>query len=100
LVSTSRGSIAGRWGKLFVCYTTATPGVAQVSTSGVSLPFAEERRDRGALHEYGEGDVAPSAPVEDIQQGKEKAAVYAQAHLIRIANLELPTLVWKRSRAV
>jgi hypothetical protein len=80
-----------------VCYTTATPGVAQVPYLS---HFAEERSDRRALHEYGEGDVAPSAPVEDIQQGKEKAAVYAQAHLIRIANLELPTLVWKRSRAV
>ena len=43
--------------------------------------------------------IAPSEPVDDIEQGKEKAAVYAEAHLKRIANLELPTLVWKRSRS-
>ena len=36
---------------------------------------------------------------EDIQQGKEKAAAYAEAHLKRIANLELPPLMWKRSRS-
>jgi hypothetical protein len=44
--------------------------------------------------------IAPSEPAEDIQQGKEKAAAYAGAYLRRIANLELPPLVWKRSRAV
>jgi hypothetical protein len=43
--------------------------------------------------------VAPSEPVDDIAQGKEKAAAYAQAHLKRVANLELPSLVWKRSRS-
>jgi hypothetical protein len=37
--------------------------------------------------------------VDDIEQGKEKAAAYAEAHLKKIANLELPTLVWKRSRS-
>jgi hypothetical protein len=43
--------------------------------------------------------IAPSKPVDDIEQGKEKAAAYAEAHLKRIANLELPSLVWKRSRS-
>jgi hypothetical protein len=43
--------------------------------------------------------VAPSEPVDDIEQGKEKAAAYAEAHLKRTANLELPSLVWKRSRS-
>jgi hypothetical protein len=43
--------------------------------------------------------IAPSEPVDDIEQGKEKAAAYAEAYLKRIANLELPKLVWKRSRS-
>jgi len=44
--------------------------------------------------------IAPSEPVENIEQGKERAAARAEAYLKRIANLELPPLVWKRSRAV
>jgi hypothetical protein len=43
--------------------------------------------------------VAPSEPVDDIEQGKEKAAAYAEAHLKRMANLDLPSLVWKKSRS-
>jgi hypothetical protein len=43
--------------------------------------------------------VAPSESVDTIEQGKEKAAAYAEAHLKRTANLELPSLVWKRSRS-
>jgi hypothetical protein len=41
--------------------------------------------------------VAPSELVDDIEQGKEKAVAYAEAHLKRMANLELPSLVWKKS---
>jgi hypothetical protein len=43
--------------------------------------------------------VAPSELVDDIEQGKEKAVAYAEAHLKRMANLELPSLVWKKSRS-
>jgi hypothetical protein len=41
--------------------------------------------------------IAPSKLVVDIEQGKERAAAYAEEHLRRIANLELPSLVWKSS---
>jgi hypothetical protein len=34
--------------------------------------------------------IAPSEPVDDIEQGKEKAAAYAETYLKRSANLELP----------
>jgi hypothetical protein len=34
--------------------------------------------------------IAPSELVDDIEKGKEKAAAYAEAHLKRIGNLELP----------
>jgi hypothetical protein len=43
--------------------------------------------------------IAPSEPVDDIEQGKEKAAAYAEAYLKRSAKLELPSLVWKSSRS-
>ena len=43
--------------------------------------------------------VAPSESVDDIEQGKQKAAAYAEAHLKQTANLRLPALVWKRSRS-
>jgi hypothetical protein len=43
--------------------------------------------------------IAPSEPVHDIQQGKEKAAAHAEAHLKRVGNLELPPLEWKKSRS-
>lgn len=43
--------------------------------------------------------IAPSELVDDIEQGKERAAAYAAAHLRRIANMELPSLVWKSSRS-
>jgi hypothetical protein len=42
--------------------------------------------------------IAPSEPVEDIEQGKEKAAEYAKAYLKR-ANVELPSLIWKKGRS-
>jgi hypothetical protein len=43
--------------------------------------------------------IAPSEPVDDIEEGKEKAAAYAQAHLKQSGNVELPSLVWKKSRS-
>jgi hypothetical protein len=43
--------------------------------------------------------IAPSELVDDIEQGKQRAAAHAEAHLRRIANLELPSLVWKSSRS-
>jgi hypothetical protein len=43
--------------------------------------------------------IAPSEPVENIDQGKEKAAAYAAAYLKHVSNLELPSLNWKDSRS-
>ena len=43
--------------------------------------------------------VAPSEPVEDIEQGKERAAEYARTYLKRAANSELPPLEWKNARS-
>jgi hypothetical protein len=43
--------------------------------------------------------IAPSEFVETIEQGKLKAATYAETYLRQVANLELPPLQWKESRA-
>jgi hypothetical protein len=44
--------------------------------------------------------IAPSEPVDDIEQGKERAEEHARADLIRAADLELPLLRWKQSRSL
>jgi hypothetical protein len=44
--------------------------------------------------------IAPSETVEDIEQGKDRAAAHATAYLRRVANLKLPPLIWKTSRSV
>jgi hypothetical protein len=41
----------------------------------------------------------PSEPVEDIEEGKEKAAEYARAYL-KCADIDLPPLVWKKARSI
>jgi hypothetical protein len=43
--------------------------------------------------------IASSESVETIEQGKLKAATYAEAYLRQVVNLELPPLQWKESRA-
>jgi hypothetical protein len=44
--------------------------------------------------------IAPSEAVDDIDQGKDRAAAHATTYLRRVANLELPPLIWKTSRSV
>ena len=44
--------------------------------------------------------IAPSEPVDDIEQGKDRAAAHARAYLRNAGNLELPSLDWKKSRSV
>jgi hypothetical protein len=43
--------------------------------------------------------IAPSESVEDIEEGKDRAAKHANAYLERVASLKLPSLQWKDSRA-
>jgi len=42
--------------------------------------------------------IAPSEPVDDIEQGKDRAENYAKAYLERVAKHELPSLQWKEAR--
>ena len=43
--------------------------------------------------------IAPSEIVDDIEHGKDRAAAYAKAYLLRTAGVELPPLQWKESRS-
>ena len=43
--------------------------------------------------------IAPSETVDDIEQGKDRAAVHAKEYLRRVAKVELPVLTWKKSNA-
>ncbi len=42
--------------------------------------------------------IAPSEPVDNIEEGKERAAQRAKAYLQHAVNSELPPLEWKKSR--
>jgi hypothetical protein len=42
--------------------------------------------------------IAPSEPVDDIEQGKDRTMELAKAYLKRVTSLELPPLQWKESR--
>ena len=75
---------------------------AEIKVGGEHLRLFSERSALGVqtlvYNVNAKSWIAPSDTEDDIEQGKEKAAAFAEAHLKRIANLELPTLVWKRSR--
>jgi hypothetical protein len=43
--------------------------------------------------------IAPSEPVDDIEEGKDRAAEYARAYLKHAANADLPPLEWKKARS-
>jgi hypothetical protein len=43
--------------------------------------------------------IAPSESVDDIEEGKDKAAAYATAYLKHAANADLPPLTWKKARS-
>jgi len=43
--------------------------------------------------------IAPSELVDDIEQGKDRAAGHARAYLFNAGHLELPPLEWKKSRS-
>ena len=43
--------------------------------------------------------IAPFEIVDDIEQGKDRAAAYALAYLRRVAHSDLPPLNWKKSRS-
>lgn len=43
--------------------------------------------------------IAPSEAVGNIEEGKDRATAHAVAYLLRVANANLPPLIWKQSRS-
>jgi hypothetical protein len=81
-----------------------TEGVwAEVKVGGEHLRLFSEHSAQGVqasvYNVKANAWIAPSEPVDDIEDGKDRAAEYARAYLKRTANLELPSLQWKESRA-
>jgi hypothetical protein len=76
---------------------------AEITVGGERLRLFSERNALGVqasvYNVNTKSWIAPSEQVDNIEQGKEKAAAYAEGHLKRIANLELPSLMWKKSRS-
>ena len=76
---------------------------AEVKIDGEHLRLFSEHNAQGVQASVFDAKnkkwIAPSEPVEDIDQGKEKATEYAKAHLKRLG-IELPPLIWKKSRSV
>jgi hypothetical protein len=76
---------------------------AEVKVGGEHLRLFSERNAQGVqvsvYNVNAKKWIAPSEPVEDIEEGKEKAIQYAQSYLKRTANLDLPPLTWKESRS-
>jgi hypothetical protein len=80
-----------------------TEGVwAEVKVGGEHLRLFSEHNAQGVqasvYNVTKNAWIAPSEPVDDIEDGKDRAAEYARAYLKRTANLELPSLQWKESR--
>jgi hypothetical protein len=82
-----------------------TEGVwSEIRVGGECLRLFSEDCAQGVLASVynvnGKTWIAPSEPVENIQQGKAKAEAYAKAYLKRSVNLELPSPEWKSSRSI
>jgi len=75
---------------------------AEIKVGGEHLRLFSEHNAQGVQTSVYNANtkkwIAPSEPVDNIEEGKEKAAEYAKAYL-KGANLELPPLVWKQARS-
>jgi len=81
-----------------------TEGVwAEVKVNGEHLRLFSEHNAQGVhasvYNVNAKAWIAPSESVDDIEQGRDRAAGHARAYLKRVANLELPPLTWKKSRS-
>jgi hypothetical protein len=76
---------------------------AEVKVGGEHLRLFSERSAQGVqasvYNVNAKNWIAPSETVDDIEQGKDRAAAHAAAYLRNSGNLELPQLEWKKSRS-
>jgi hypothetical protein len=77
---------------------------SEIRVGGECLRLFSEDCAQGVLASVynvnGKTWIAPSEPVDTIQQGKMKAEAYAKAYLRKSVNLELPSPEWKSSRSI
>ena len=77
---------------------------AEVKVGGEHLRLFSEHSAQGVqasvYNVNAKNWIAPSESVDDIEQGKDRAAEHAKVYLRNVANLELPALQWKKSRSV
>jgi hypothetical protein len=77
---------------------------AEVRVGGEHLRLFSERNAQGVqtsvYNVIAKEWIAPSEDVDDIEEGKARAAAYAKAYLKRVADLELPSLVWRKARSI
>jgi hypothetical protein len=88
------------WGRFLML----TDGVwAEVEVGGECLRLFSEHNAQGiqasVYNVKTKTWIAPSESVDDVEQGKQRAADYASAYLMRVVRLELPALQWKGSRS-
>ena len=81
-----------------------TDGVwAEVEVNGEHLRLFSEHNAQGiqssVYNVKTKTWIAPSEPVDDIEQGKDRAVQHANAYLKRAASMDLPPLQWKESRS-
>jgi hypothetical protein len=81
-----------------------TEGVwAEVKVNGEHLRLFSEHNAQGVqasvYNVAAKTWIAPSESVDDIEQGKDRAAEHARDYLKRVADLELPSLTWKKARS-
>jgi hypothetical protein len=76
---------------------------AEVKVGGEHLRLFSERSAQGVqasvYNVNAKNWIAPSETVDDIEQGKDRAAAHARAYLCNAGHLDLPPLEWKKSRS-
>ena len=76
---------------------------AEIKVGGEHLRLFSEHNAQGVqasvYNVTAKNWVAPSEPVDDIEQGKERAEAHARAYLHKAGHFEMPLLEWKKSRS-
>jgi hypothetical protein len=76
---------------------------AEVIVGGEHLRLFSEHNTQGVqasvYNVIAKNWISPSELVDDIEQGKDRAAAHARAYLLNAGHLELPSLEWKKSRS-
>jgi hypothetical protein len=76
---------------------------AEIKVGGEHLRLFSEHNAQGVqasvYNVTAKNWVAPSEPVDDIEQGKERAEAHARAYLHKAGHSEIPLLEWKKSRS-